>query len=240
MKKLLLLVIPVLLVSCQKETDEINYEKVDVSQLKTIHVEEEVNVTVPDSIAAQSEQFASVKDTTINGERYELHTIFPGQHRSTSTYIKPYFGRVVSFVVKIIFVDFTYNLGDVDQFDWNKIGSGFSFGWSHEYNSLRWGGRYNLSNDSNEVAPYMYDNGVRIMQETPMAKLKHNTPYYLQIFTQNYIDYTFRVIDEQGNVMGMQVQKHLHSSNYGYYTAPFYFGGNDTPNKKVSIAFRRI
>lgn len=161
------------------------------------------------------------------------YSINQNSHRS-GYYFKPLiFNNELSFNVS--FDDnCKYDLGNVDQFDINKL-IGISYGFHHN-NSIRIGWRYNTKIDKIELLPYIYVNGKRLTEDTCPVILSISTnqrvygmishdfgSYRILLYTRDsgHIEYRFSTGDTK-------------LPSVGYVLFP-YFGGNVKAPHKMTI-----
>jgi hypothetical protein len=135
-----------------------------------------------------------------------------------------------------------YDLGDNDQYDWNKLVgmSGSSVSWS--YRSARWGWRWDLANEKVEIAPYVHDESGSAILPPPEQRIQLdlNTTITLKVkvdvANQKYV-FTY---DNGGSPIIHEVS--VSHSLSGYYGANsvvdlFFFGGNETAPHEMKIDY---
>lgn len=130
-----------------------------------------------------------------------------------------------------------YNLGDVDQYDINKL-FGFTFNTlpsitnmlaPFHINSCRLGWRF--INNKMEILPYEYINSERIMR-SPIAELDLNKWYEFEIVIDK-TNVTYNIYD--GDVVLVSYNTHIEKvSFFGHYMG-LYFGGNEVAPNDIYI-----
>ena len=117
-----------------------------------------------------------------------------------------------------------YNLGDDDQYDWNKL-VGVSQHFNPRVNSIRFGWRYNLTNNLIEIASYKETN--YHFEFSTIASVELNKDVKLTI--QLYSDLVALNVNDNIYVTSFKMDKKL------LMRANPYFGGNNTAPHKMSL-----
>lgn len=130
-----------------------------------------------------------------------------------------------------------YNLGNVNQFDINKL-YGFSIGLfkPNSFNSARFGWRWNIDKQKIELFAYIYVNGIRVGQgcvdedKIFLSDVNINQNVYTQI---SVIDnqYKFSVV-ENNNTVHKYFQRSGNGAGYNQYP---YFGGDEVAPHDIII-----
>lgn len=151
------------------------------------------------------------------------YTIVAGEHYPVQPVGTRYYQSPTTLVVTALF-DSTciYDIGEVDQADWNKLwGYGFlgvkhqGFEAAHRVDSFRFGWRWNPATQLIDVSAYVYDEGTRL-PDCILASVAIGQPVTLSV----NIDYGRGEYQTEGKVIPFHHRKHL-----AYACGP-YFGGN--------------
>lgn len=155
----------------------------------------------------------------------KTYTIPKGEHYSMHL-PKPYLGLKKSFTIKVLFDDSCrYDLGDIDQFDINKLW-GMSFGY-HEDNSIRIGWRYNLSSGNIELFSYAYQAGERLTDLICTVPINVMNTITLDLYSDQY-----KIV--VNNYPWFNRAYHFPWFQLKYYLFP-YFGGNKVAPHEINI-----
>ncbi len=126
----------------------------------------------------------------------------------------------------------TYNHGDNDQLDINKL-YGFSEGANHQYNSVRFGWRWSIVKQKFEILAYVYNNGQVIREEqadTFLGDVEVGQRFYTEVgVSGNY--YRLKTI-----INYKATEKYISrtGSGLGYNLFP-YFGGDKVAPHDVIV-----
>lgn len=166
-------------------------------------------------------------------------TVAQGQHYDNHDYVltKTW---LVSMEADISFQSSCeYDLGDNDQYDWNKL-IGFGDG-GFGTTSARWGWRWNLEDEMIEIAPYVHHgNQTLLPPNTQWIQVDLNTSFHVKIevdkANQRYI-FTYN----GSTIHYVNVSSSLASAYSGQATADlFYFGGNELAPHEMKIDYDNI
>lgn len=169
------------------------------------------------------------------------YTIKEGRHRASPLSLGLHLGREEDTYEVMFDESCRYDLGDIDQLDYNKL-----FGWSygmHHNNSIRVGWRYNLYQEQIELVLYMYKDGQRVDMEylhtvfVPLntkIKIRLTNAWgkpALAIFSKTYSKYTidmadYKLIPEYKPTWG--------------YNLGLYFGGDKPAPHDMKVWMRRV
>lgn len=124
-----------------------------------------------------------------------------------------------------------YDLQSEDQLDTNKL---FSIGYlpSHQFNSVRFGWRYDLSSAKMEIIAYWYKEKTRYIEPMLLVDIGARYTYSITIEKDKHL---LTVTDSTSRLLAtkeIQLSKRL----FGYYLKPF-FGGNRTSPQQMTIKF---
>lgn len=137
-----------------------------------------------------------------------------------------------------------YDLGDNDQYDWNKL-MGFMGDGGWQTNSARWGWRWNLANEKVEIAPYVHDNDTDAIlpPNTQWIQLDLNTTVNLTIKCDRPNGKFIFIYDDGGTPISHEVE--VSGNLESLYPGPcqvdlFFFGGNETAPHEMKIDYDNI
>lgn len=135
-------------------------------------------------------------------------------------------------------VDSKYDLGDIDQLDWNKI-FGISYKFSPLESSARFVERYNINKGVFEVAAYIH-RGIGVEPEVVwLANLVANWKYNLLLQIEP-TEYVFCVIKKETNsILSRTAIPKKHNKKSGFLLGP-YFGGNETSPVRRKYSLKKI
>lgn len=147
--------------------------------------------------------------------------------------------------LKTLAFDFTflpdcmYNLGNEDQFDYNKL---FGIGWglNHHKNSYRLGWRYDVVSGKIEIAQYYYNKGVRKFNTILFVEIGKTYGVKLKFLRDNN-SITAYIIDLEAGVLmdSTDLDYYFESvSRFSFLLFP-YFGGNQTAPHDMNISIQK-
>lgn len=118
-----------------------------------------------------------------------------------------------------------YNLGDDDQYDWNKL-VGVSQHFNPRVNSIRFGWRYNINNGLIEIASYKETNYKFEFNTLASVKLGKDVKLSIQL----YSDLVALSVDENIYITQLSLNTKL------LMRANPYFGGNNAAPHKMCLS----
>jgi hypothetical protein len=120
-----------------------------------------------------------------------------------------------------------YNLGNVNQYDINKL-YGFSDCFSsHHRNSARIGWVWNLSTSKMEIHAYTYADGKRNYKYITSVPLNKTIYYSIAIDSRNYI--------MTADGISVSMERGCKSKNANGYKLYPYFGGDEVAPHNITI-----
>jgi len=130
-----------------------------------------------------------------------------------------------------------YDLGDVDQKDWNKL-TGLYFNlFNTRAETVMVGWRYNIPNDEIELAAYYHVNSGRDFTK-PLLKVKRGEEVSVSIEV-DYKNKAYTVRLKSKNGQAQNRKKFFHNrTRCGQIN--FYFGGNRTAPQDISILMKEV
>ena len=143
-----------------------------------------------------------------------------------------YFRRKITFTPSC-----AYNLGDDDQYDWNKL-YGLCFGITGIHkNSVRFGWRYNTATDLIEISTIVYSEGTVSRMRLAEVQVNHEYEYEIKLCRWEYDPSNLSVmfyIRDNGSLTGV---RHfiIHPTAKCYFGCGFYFGGNKRAPHRMTI-----
>lgn len=127
-----------------------------------------------------------------------------------------------------------YDLGNRNQFDWNKL-YGVGYGFNHHKNSARWGWRYNTSSGLMELTPYCYVNGKRVASEHPTLWVRMGQKFSLSIVDTGLSWKFWYGVDEyNADREGEEIMHSPKLCRFGFKLDP-YFGGQEVAPHQINI-----
>jgi hypothetical protein len=136
-----------------------------------------------------------------------------------------------------------YDLGDNDQYDWNKV-MGFT-DTLYFTRSARWGWRWNLANEKVEVAPYVHDESSSAILPPPEQWIQFdlNTQVNLKIEVERANQSYKFTYDDGGTpiIHYVDVTNSLTNAYNGVCVSDlFWFGGNEKAPHEMKIDYDNI
>lgn len=117
-----------------------------------------------------------------------------------------------------------YDLGDDDQYDWNKL-VGVSEHLNPRINSIRFGWRYNLTNDLIEIASYKETNYKFEFNTLASVELNKDVKLTIQLYTK----LVALGVNDKVHLIPLDINNKL------LMRANPYFGGNNAAPHKMSL-----
>lgn len=163
-----------------------------------------------------------------------LFKINQNEHRSKPLILRPLVKKITGTAT---FPEPFYDLGDNDQFDWNKL-IGISFNpLKPDQNAIMIAWRYNLDTNKVAVGPYFNVNSERITPE----KLQPTQKYWFEIHKEIPIKFeiTYKEIKFWNSVTGqfmiVPTPSNLKTKWFTSFLVQPWFGGNRTPSNEIFI-----
>lgn len=139
--------------------------------------------------------------------------------------------EVKRLIIDFMFTDScAYDLGTVDQFDWNKV-FGIGFGFSHHKNSYRIGSCYDVLSKRMQLAHYSYNKGRREYPYMCAVELNQQVRSIIS-FSRSTNTISNRIVIFENGVEKVLYEGNIHFdftkvAKWGVVLFPF-FGGDRT------------
>lgn len=165
---------------------------------------------------------------------YTKYTVAQGSHNSTPVFLRTFWGGCNINGSAYFTENSKYDLGDSDQYDWNKL-DGFKLDFnSVPNNAAMIGWRYNLVDSTFEIAPYFNNYGIVLPDSNQIIKVAVN-----EVF-----DYNIRL---SGNTATISITKdNITTTKFrvlkyaSFFTrVSLWFGGNRVSPKNVEVFIKR-
>lgn len=162
---------------------------------------------------------------------FKSYFIKKGNHRSG--FFPNLYLKMVSSKYEIMFSDNCfYKLGDVDDYDINKL-FGISFGLHHK-NSMRFG--WNIDEDKIAIYAYYYKLGIRFMNK--LISINANEVYTFEIKVHDNF-FELSIVNKNHQLINTTNIAKAKTVNWGYRLFP-YFGGNKCAPHDMEIKMKKI
>jgi len=172
---------------------------------------------------------------------WKTYTVKKGFHYSA--HIPHLHWEVSRLVFDFIFDESCiYNLGSVDQFDWNKV-YGVGFGFSHHKDSYRIGSRWDNLSGKMQLAHYSYNHSVRSYVDMCAVELNQQCQSYITFDRDaNCISNVISVFNNAEPTVIYNNSVPFDFKNvptWGFMLYP-YFGGNEAAVSDYTVKINRI
>jgi len=175
-------------------------------------------------------------------------TIKKGSHRCKPILFGLWWDKRI--IRKRVIFDFSskYDLGNIDQFDHNKL-FGIGYLWNKN-DSARFGWRYDLDKSKIIISAYCHVGQVVISSGLPIHKEStvvmedicsiYANRQYLMTITIADGQYDFSVVNWENELpVGWKSIKFYHKKNIGF-PMNFYFGGNRTAPREITCEIKKF
>ena len=162
---------------------------------------------------------------------FKSYFIKKGNHRSG--FFPNLYLKMISSKYEIMFLEnCLYKLGDVDDYDINKL-FGISFGLHHK-NSMRFG--WNIDGNKIAIHAYYYKMGIRFMNK--LISINTNEVYTFEIKVHDNF-FELSIINKNNQLINTTNIAKAKTVNWGYRLFP-YFGGNKCAPHDMEIKMKKI